>query len=81
MVKNLPANVVDARDMGLIPGSGSSPGRGHGNPLQFPGECHGLRSLELDMTEVTEHTHTLEYDTYLGTIPQRKAIFPFEIFK
>ena len=33
------------------------------------------------MTEVTEHTHTLEYDTYLGTIPQRKAIFPFEIFK
>ena len=28
MVKNLPANVVDARDMSLIPGSGRSPGGG-----------------------------------------------------
>ena len=23
-------------DMGLIPGSGRSPGGGHGNPLQYP---------------------------------------------
>jgi len=30
MVKNQLTNV---RDMGLIPGSGRSPGRGHGNPL------------------------------------------------
>ena len=35
VVKNLPANVGDARDAGLIPGSGGSPGGGHGNPLQF----------------------------------------------
>ena len=34
VVKNLPANVGDTRDMGLIPGSGRSPGGGHGNPLQ-----------------------------------------------
>ena len=32
MVKNPPAN---AGDMGLIPGSGRSPGEGNGNPLQF----------------------------------------------
>ena len=32
VVKNLPAN---AGDMGLIPGSGRSPGRGRGNPLQY----------------------------------------------
>ena len=31
MIKNLPAN---ARDAGLIPGSGKSPGGGNGNPLQ-----------------------------------------------
>ena len=31
MVKNLPANAGDVR---LIPGSGRSPGGGHGNPLQ-----------------------------------------------
>ena len=29
------ANAGDIRDMGLIPGSGRSPGGGHGNPLQF----------------------------------------------
>ena len=35
VVKNLPANAGDARDMGLIPGSGRFPGKGHGNPLQY----------------------------------------------
>ena len=34
-VKNPPANAGDARDAGLIPGSGRSLGRGHGNPLQY----------------------------------------------
>ena len=32
VVKNLPANAGDA---GSIPGSGRSPGGGHGNPLQY----------------------------------------------
>ena len=32
VVKNPPAN---AGDMGLIPGSGRSPGEGNGNPLQY----------------------------------------------
>ena len=35
MVKNLPANAGDLRDLGLIPGSGRSPGGGNGNPLQY----------------------------------------------
>ena len=34
MVENSAANVGDIRDTGLIPGSGRSPGGGHGNPLQ-----------------------------------------------
>ena len=34
VVKNPPANAGDARDVGLIPGSGRSPGGGHGYPLQ-----------------------------------------------
>ena len=34
VVKNLPANATDARDLGLIPGWGRSPGIGNGNPLQ-----------------------------------------------
>ena len=35
MVKNPPANAGDIRDVGLIPGSGRSSGRGHGNSLQY----------------------------------------------
>ena len=34
VVKNLSANAGDIRDMDSIPGSGRSPGRGHGNPPQ-----------------------------------------------
>ena len=64
VVKNPPADAGNIRDAGLIPGSGRSPGGGHGNPLQY--SClenpHGQRKLagyspwgrtELDMTEVT----------------------------
>ena len=35
VVKNLPANSGDTRDMSLIPESGRSPGGGIGNPLQY----------------------------------------------
>ena len=35
VVKNLLANAGDLRESGLIPGSGSSPGGGQGNPLQY----------------------------------------------
>ena len=62
MLKNLPANVGDLRDMSLIPGSGRSSGGGNDNPLQY--SClenpmdrgdwqvtvHGVP--DLDMTEV-----------------------------
>ena len=35
VLKNLPANAGDTRDMGLIPGTERSPGVGNGNPLQY----------------------------------------------
>ena len=61
--------VGDARDAGSVPGSGRSPGGGHGNPLQY--SClenpHGQRSLvgyspwgrkESDRTELlSTHAH------------------------
>ena len=34
-VKNSPVNAGDIRDAGSIPGSGRSPGIGHGNPLRY----------------------------------------------
>ena len=36
VVKNPPASAGDIRDVGSIPGSGRSPGGGHGNPLENP---------------------------------------------
>ena len=68
VVKNLPANAGDIRDVGLIPGQGRCPGGDHGSPLRY--SClenpHGQRSLagyspwgckDLDTTEVTAHVH------------------------
>ena len=62
VVKSLAANARDIRDMGLIPGSGRSPGEGNGYPLQhsclgnsmdrgaWRATVHGVMK-ELDMTE------------------------------
>ena len=76
VVKNPPANAGDIRDVGSIPGSGISPGGGHGNPLPY--FClenpHGQRSLagggasswgckESDTTEATKHRH-MHRDTW-----------------
>ena len=35
MIKKLPANAGNVRDVGLISRSGRSPGGGQGNPLQY----------------------------------------------
>ena len=35
VVKNPAANVGDIRNAGSVPGSGISPGVGHGNPFQY----------------------------------------------
>ena len=35
VVKNLPANIGDIRDVGSVPGLGRSLGGGHGNPFLY----------------------------------------------
>ena len=45
MVKNLSVNAGDAREDGLIPGSGRSPGGGNYTPVFLSGEFHGQGSL------------------------------------
>ena len=67
VTKNLPDNVGDAKDTGMIPGSGRSPGVDNGNSLQYSdlensmdrrswqATVHGV--TESDMAEHT-HTHT-----------------------
>ena len=67
MVKNPSLSAGDIRDVGSVPGSGRSPGGGHGNPLQYyclenPMERgawwtagHGI--AESGTAEVTKYTH------------------------
>ena len=63
VIKNLPANAGDIRDVGSIPGLGRSSEEGNGNSLQYSclenpiergawqATVHGV--AESDMTEVT----------------------------
>ena len=62
-------SACNARDPGSIPGSGRSPGGGHGNPLQYsclenPVDRGALADhsqwgrKELDTTETTQHART-----------------------
>ena len=47
VVENLPINEGGARDGGVYPWVGRTPGGGHNNPLQvfLPGDSHGQGSL------------------------------------
>ena len=79
VVKNMPANARNIRDVGLIPGSGRSPGGGHGNPHHhhpafLPGESHGQRRLvgyspwarqESWLKRLSTH---IEHETSLGQL-------------
>ena len=59
MVKNLPANAGDIKDVGLIPGLGRYPRDGNGNPLQY--SCLE-NSMKRGTWQATVHTVT-ESDT------------------
>ena len=45
MVKNLPTSAVDVKDVGSVPGSGRTLGRGQATPVFLPGEFQGQRNL------------------------------------
>ena len=57
MIKNLPANAID---VGLIPGSGRSPGEGNGNTLQY--SCLG-NPMDREAWRVTVPGVAKESDT------------------
>ena len=70
MIKNPPVDAGDKIDVGSIPGSGRSSGRGHGNPLQYSclgnsmdrgawqAMVHGEAKSQIRLSDW--HTHTTE---------------------
>ena len=79
MVKNLPANAGDA---GSIPGSASSPGGRHGNPLQYSclenhmdrgagqATVHGVTK-----SHTTEHPHALRQCALQGRYDRHLSLY------
>ena len=76
MVKNPPANAGDIRDVGSIPGSGRSPGEGHGNPLQYSclgnpmdrgasrATVHGVTKSQTRLKQLSTHTQGPRYGIF-----------------
>ena len=78
-VKNSPASAGNLRDVGSIPGSGRSPGEGHGNPLQYclenPMEggipratVHRVTKSQIRLKQLNTHTHTHTHTRLLVSI-------------
>ena len=77
VTKHSPANAGDVRDSGLIPGSGRTPGGGHGNPLQYSyldkamktgawsAKVHRVAKSQTQLKKLSTHTHT----TFCLSIP------------
>ena len=70
-VKNLPASAGDTRDVGSVPGSGRSPGRGHGNPVQYSCLENPINRGAWEATvhsvaesNMTEHTHMQLWESH-----------------
>ena len=90
VVKNLPANAEDVRDVGSIPGSGRSPGGGHGNPLQYscwkipwteePGGLQSIGSHRVrhDWRDLA-HTHSVVRKCALEARKSSRPIWPRRI--
>ena len=68
--KESTCNAGDAGDMGLLPGSGRSPGGGHGNPLQYSclenpidrgawwATVHGVLKSQTCQKQLSTNAHT-----------------------
>ena len=71
---NPPPSAGGIRDVGLVPGSGRSPGEGNGNPLQYSclenpmdrgawwATVHGVTKGQTPHTHTYTHTSVCQYD-------------------
>ena len=58
MIKYLPANTGDEGDLGWIPRSGRSSGKGNGNPLQYS----TIHSMDREAWQATVHGGHKEFN-------------------
>ena len=78
VVKNMPANAGDTRDMGSMPGSERSPGGGTGTPLQYSclgnpmdrgtwrATVHGVTKSQTGLKRLSVRLHThIHTHTYI----------------
>ena len=83
MIKNPPSNAEDIRDVGQIPGTGRSAGKGNGNPLQD--SClenstyreawqDAISGITRSQTRLSTHVHEQHEHT------QAFCLFPVSIF-
>ena len=93
MVKSLPVNAKNARDVGLIPGSERSPGEGNGNPLQY--SClenpmdrgawqamfHGVeKRVDHNLLTKQQKQQSGKKDTFIGSLDiQESLITPYHL--
>ena len=96
-VNNLPAKAGDVRDMDLVLGSGRSPEKGHGNPLQYsclesPTDRGAWRAtvhrisksqtrLKRLSVRVRTHTHTHTHFNLIKTFIWSKASDDTEFYQ
>ena len=76
VVKSSPVSAGDVRDKGSIPGSGRSPGGGHGNPLQYSclenpmdrgawcATVHRVAKSQTRLNQPSTHSRTITYHVY-----------------
>ena len=84
LVKKLPANAGDSRDVGLIPGLGRSPGGGNGNSLLYSclensmdrGVWWATVSRVTKESNTTVHTHTHTTNNLRRCMKQRHPTIP-----
>ena len=91
MIKNLPANARDARDMGSIPELGRALGEGNGNPLQY--SCLGnpmdrgtwqaiVHGIAKSQTQLSTHSHihdpasTINYQHNVNFFTYKQLLSP-----
>ena len=93
MVKSLPVNTRNARDVGLIPASGKSPGEGNGNSLQY--SClenpmdrgawqamfHGVeKRVGHNLLTKQQKQQSGKKDTFIGSLDiQESSITPYHL--